>query len=118
MEPANSDDHTIPRMTWWPHLGTREWVEIEFEKPKQVNTLAIYWFDDTGRGGGCRIPASWRLFYHRGMDWFPMETEDTFGVERDRYNEVRFTTIETDAFRIEVQLRKDFSGGILEVRID
>lgn len=118
MEPANSDDHTIPRMTWWPHLGTREWVEIEFEEPKQVNTLAVYWFDDTARGGGCRIPASWRLFYRRGMDWFPVDTEDTFGVERDRYNEVRLTTIETDAFRIEVQLRKDFSGGILEVRTD
>ncbi len=118
LEPQNSDDHSIPRMTWWPHQGTGEWVEIEFDEETRLSRLAVYWFDDEPRGGGCRPPASWRLFYRTCNEWRPVETTDAFGVEKDRYNEVTFTPVDTRAVRIEVRLLEGFSGGILEVRTD
>jgi hypothetical protein len=38
-------------------------------------------------------------------------------MEIDRFNATTFDAIETDALRIEVQLQKNFSGGILEWRV-
>src|SRR5262249_7635208 len=32
--PKSSGDHGIPRMTWWDHKGTAEWVLYRFAKPK------------------------------------------------------------------------------------
>ena len=57
--PKSSDDHAIPRMTWWDHRGTTEWVSYRFPAPRRLSSSAVYWFDDTGRGQ-CRVPASWR----------------------------------------------------------
>ncbi len=60
--PQSSADQGIPRMTWWPHKGSREWLEARFPEPRKVASVEVYWFDDTGRGE-CRVPASWRLLY-------------------------------------------------------
>jgi hypothetical protein len=48
LDPSNSDDHGIPRMTWWDHRGTSEWVQYDFAAPKEINSTEVYWFDDTG----------------------------------------------------------------------
>jgi hypothetical protein len=39
-------------------------------------------------------------------------------VEKDKFNSVTFSPVQTSALRLEVQLQEDFSGGILEWRID
>src|SRR5262249_675957 len=31
--PASSADESIPRLTFWDHQGTREWVEMTFREP-------------------------------------------------------------------------------------
>jgi hypothetical protein len=115
IEPKNSNDHTIPRMTFWNHKGTVEWVELDFGKTKNVAQTSVYWFDDTGKGG-CRVPKSWTISYKKGSEWTPVKTTGTFGVEKDKYNTVEFEAVETHALRMEVQLQDDFSGGILEWR--
>ena len=46
--PKSSADHSIPRMTWWDHKGTREWVDRYFDKPTRISSVELYWFDDTG----------------------------------------------------------------------
>jgi hypothetical protein len=116
IEPGSSSDHGIPRFTWWDRRGTTEWIQADFEKPRKVSGVAVYWFDDTGRGA-CRVPASWRLLRRRGGEWLEVEKPSAYGVEKDRYNETTFKEVETDALRIEARLRPEVSGGILEWRI-
>jgi len=60
IDPKHSNDHDVPRFTWWDHRGTTEWIQLDLAKPTKVSSTDIYWFDDTGRGQ-CRIPASWKL---------------------------------------------------------
>jgi hypothetical protein len=115
--PSSSDDHSVPRHTFWDHRGTTEWLQAEFDSPREVAKVALYWFDDTGRGA-CRTPRSWRLLARRDGAWVPVETTTGLGVDRDRFNEVTFRSFRTDALRIEVDLREGFSAGVLEWRID
>jgi uncharacterized protein len=114
--PKNSNDHKIPRMTWWDHKGTAEWVERTFDKPTKLSAAEVYWFDDTGKGG-CRVPQSWRLLYKDGEQWKPVAVKSDYGVNRDQFNRVTFDPVTTTALRLEVQLQPKFSGGILEWRM-
>jgi DUF1680 family protein len=112
--PSHSDDHEIPRMTFWDRKGTKEWIELDFEQPITLEQSAVYWFDDERRNGGCRVPESWRLFHREGTEWKPVLTNDDFGCIKDRFNTVHFKKIETSGLRIEVLWKSGFSGGILE----
>ena len=114
---ANSNDHSIPRFTWWDHRGTKEWVKYDFPEPAKISSVEVYWFDDTGEGQ-CRVPASWELRYHQDGRWQSVAHPNAFGVEKDAYNKVKFDPVTADALRIEVQLQKEYSGGILEWRVE
>jgi hypothetical protein len=118
VEIASSHDLSIPRFTWWDHRGTAEWVEYGFAEPLPVDGVEVYWFDDTAIGGACKVPASWRIL-QRGADgaWRPVEGAVDFPARPDAFNAVSFEPVRTTALRIEVRLRKDFSGGILEWRV-
>jgi len=111
IEPRRSADTKIPRFTWWSHKGTPEWVQYDFPSPKTVTCVRVYWFDDRR---GCRAPESWRLLYKDGASWKPVPTLDEYATATDRYVEVCFAPHRTDGLRIEAQLRKGFSSGILE----
>ena len=115
--PRNSDDHDIPRMTWWPNKGSAEWVQADFDEPRKVSAVAVYWFDDTGRGH-CRIPDSWLVQYRDGEAWKPVEAAEPYSVVKDQLNKASFTPVTTTALRLEVQLQKEFSGGILEWQVE
>lgn len=114
---ASSADHGCPRFTWWDKKGGTQWVQYDLANPAKVSSVEVYWFDDTGQGG-CRVPASWRLLYKAGNDWKPVENPSAYGVKKDAFNRVTFAPVETSALRIEVQLQPDFSGGILEWRVE
>lgn len=115
--PASSADPEIPRLTFWPHRGTREWVQHVFPAEREVSSTAVYWFDDTGKGE-CRVPASWQLEHRVGDQWQPVPGAGGFGTRRDQWNEVRFPTLKTTALRIVIQLQDGQSGGILEWKVD
>ncbi len=116
LDPDNSNDHAIPRFTWWDHKGTTEWVQYDFENLTKVREVEVYWFDDTGTGQ-CRVPRSWRVLYRAGDNWKPVAAASDYAVKRDTLNRVSFDPIETPALRLEVQLQQDFSGGILEWKV-
>jgi hypothetical protein len=116
--PKSSNDHSIPRHTFWPHTGTAEWVEARFDSPRTVRAVKVYWFDDTKGGGGCRVPASWRLLYRAGDDWKPVKTDDAYRTAPDRFNTVRIAPVSTRALRVETQLRPDYSAGVLELVVE
>jgi hypothetical protein len=117
LEPKDSNDHSIPRHTFWDHLGTEEWVEAHFPEPRTVQTCDVYWFDDTGVGQ-CRVPESWKLLYRDGKEWKPVRLTDgsAFAAAKDRWNTVTFEPVRTQAMRLEVRLQDGVSGGILELR--
>jgi hypothetical protein len=115
--PKNSHDTSVPRFTWWDHRGTKEWIQWEFDKPRKINEVKVYWFDDEAIKGGCRTPESWKLLYRHGEDWVPVKANDPFPVSKDGFNRVSFDEVLTDGLRIEVQLRPNMSGGILEWEI-
>lgn len=112
----DSGDHSIPRFTWWDRRGTTEWVRYDFPKPTRVSSVDVYFFDDTARPGQCRPPESWRLLYKDGDQWKPIDA--TYPAATDAFNSVSFPAVTTTALRLEAKLKKGFSGGILEWRVN
>lgn len=113
LEPARSYDTSIPRMTWWNHEGTAEWVCATFNGLCQVSQASVYWYDDTGFGF-CRVPQSWYLQYLAGTNWITVSGASSYGVALNQFNTVRFNPVQTTALRLNVQLQSGYSGGILE----
>jgi DUF1680 family protein len=111
-EPENSSD-AAGYMHWWPKKGSAEWIEYTFAAPVRVSESSVYWFDDTG-GGGCRVPASWRILYKDGDDWRPVSAARPYGVAKDAWNTVKFTPVRTKALRLEVKLQENWSAGVHE----
>jgi len=118
LQPRNSDDHDIPRFTWWDQKGGKAWVQYELLEPVEVGAAQVYWFDDRPRGGGCRVPASWRLLYRDGAAWREVEQSSGYGVEPDQFNRVEFRPIPVTQLRLEVQMQEGFSAGILEWKVE
>ena len=114
--PPNSADLTVPRHTWWPHRGTAEWAQYDFAAPTTVSAIEVYWFDDR-KTGNCRVPASWGLLAQVDGKWQGVTGASRYGVELNKPNCVTFDAIKTTALRMEVQLQKGVSGGILEWRV-
>jgi hypothetical protein len=115
-EPTDSNDHSLPRFTWWPRKGGAEWVQYDFAQPKTVSAVEVYWFDDLP-GGGCAVPQSWRVVYRDGNEWKPVANAKTQPVAKNKFNQAAFDAVETTALRLEVQLQPGRSGGILEWRL-
>jgi hypothetical protein len=123
--PSSSNDHSIPRFTWWDHKGTTEFVEYRFEAGRKISAAEVYWFDDSPEGQ-CRVPASWRLLYQvpaREMDkageWQPVDVvEGEYGAKPNQVNRVKFKPVQSRGLRLEVQLQKDYSGGVLEWKVE
>ena len=89
---------------------------MTFAKPATISETAVYWFDDTGRGG-VRVPASWRLLYKDGTDWKAVEAAGPFGVAKDAWNQVNFAPVTTTALRIELTLQPGVSAGLQEWKV-
>jgi hypothetical protein len=115
--PNNSNDHDLPRFTWWDHKGSQEWVQYDFAKARKVAAVEVYWFDDTP-GGECGLPASWHVLYRDNDKWTEVPNARTSDVVKDKFNRVSFDPVETQALRLEVQLKPGFSGGILEWKVE
>lgn len=111
-----SSSEGIGFMHWWPKKGSLEWVEYHFKEPVVVREASVYWLDDTGTGG-CRLPLAWKLFYKSGDRWLPVQNKNAFGVDKDKYNTVKFDPVKSTAFRLEVQLQPEWSAGIHEWKI-
>lgn len=79
---------------------------------------AVYWFDDERAGGGCRVPQSWRVLRRDGDQWVEVDKAKYGKPKRDAWCKAAFKPVTTGALRIEVRLKKDASGGILEWTLD
>lgn len=113
--PASSADLEVPRATWWPNKGTKEWLEYDFRDAKTLSSAAVYWYDDRSLNGGCAVPSEWKLlwFDESANEWVDVETTDAYGVELDRDNVVNFKEITTRRIRLEAQMQPELAGGVL-----
>ena len=111
-EGTGPGDQRIPRFTWWPRKGTDEWVQYDFRQPTQVRRVTVKWFDDTGAGGGCALPKSWRVVYRDGGEWKQVKAIDSNGTTQT------FEPVTTPALRLVAELSPNRSGGILEWRVE
>lgn len=117
-EPKNSNDHDNIYYHWWPKQDTIQWVQYSFPKPATVASAKVYWFDDSP-WGGCRIPASWKVLYLNSTgNWQEVKVTTAYSVSKDTFDEVLFEPVQTTALRLQVQLPKDASSGILEWAVE
>ena len=112
-EPQNSNDHSWPYYHWWPTNNTWEWIIYSFEKPEEVSSSMVYWFDD-GPFGGCRIPVEWKLEYRSGDAWMPVEAAGAYTITKDGWDTVKFKPVVADGMRISIKLPERFSSGVHE----
>ena len=101
---------------WWPKKGSTEWVEYAFDKPVNISSTAVRWFDDTGRGE-VRVPAAWRVLYLDGGQWKPVESDSPYGIDKDKYNNLAFKPVTTSGLRLEVKMQSNWSAGIAEWKV-
>ncbi|RYD49515.1 MAG: hypothetical protein EOP85_01480, partial [Verrucomicrobiaceae bacterium] len=113
--PRSSDDENVPRMTWWNHKGTSEWVQLTYNKSRTISTVGVYWWDERRVNRECRVPQSWSVQYLSGGQWLPVQGASSYGVAMDQFNRVNFTPVETTAIRVVAQLQSGWSAGILEM---
>jgi hypothetical protein len=116
--PTDSADSSNLQLDFWPHRGTTEWVQFQWNEPHELSSVKVYWFDDTGRGA-CRLPKAWRILYRDAHGQFqPVKNRGSYGIEKDQFNKVEFEPVTTVAIKLEIDLQKEWSAGIQEVVIE
>lgn len=113
-KPKNSNDHENPFVHWWPHFGTSEWIQYDFDQEEQVGTSRVYWFDDEASEGGCRMPKSFIIKYLENGEWKNCYSHDGWKVVKDGWSEVEFEPVKTTALRLEFQCQDGVSAGVHE----
>ena len=116
-DPENSDDHSNMFLHWWPRFGTVEWVQYDFQQTEEVSEVEVYWFDDEPRGGGCRIPQSWKILYKDDKRWKEVDVFDPYLTDKDKYVKVRFSPVKTSALKLEIKIQEGVSTGIHEWKV-
>ena len=115
--PESSADGRHPRMTFWDHRGTEEWVELSLKSVQEVKGIEVYWFDDTGHGA-CRLPEEWKVEWRASdvSEW--REVDGKGEVAKDCFTKFDFPSpVKAKSLRLKIKLQKGFSGGIHEVKI-
>lgn len=112
-QPKDAKDNNATYLHWWPKKNSLEWVQYDFDKPYTISESSVYWYDD-GPWGGCRIPASWKLYYKKDGEWVPVKNIGDYPISKDQYNTIRFEPVETTALKMEIQQPVDNSAGLHE----
>ncbi|HIJ51932.1 MAG TPA: glycoside hydrolase family 127 protein [Planctomycetes bacterium] len=116
--PQSSSDSSALQLDFWPHKGTTEWLQFEWDEKHEISSVKIYWFDDTGRGA-CHLPKSWKVLYRDSEGNFkPVENSTAYLTEKDTFNKVSFEPVKTDGVKIEIVLQGQWSAGVQEVVIE
>lgn len=116
--PKSSADEDVKRWTSWGQQGKNQWIEILLDEPVEIQSISIYWFDDSK---GVKIPKEWSLEYEEDgeMKQFPLYVTDAYNVFKDQFNMVHPAhKIITGKIRILMNPYPDKGVGILEVNIE
>ncbi|TFH35237.1 MAG: glycoside hydrolase family 127 protein, partial [Bacteroidia bacterium] len=109
--PVNSFDGSSTYLSLRPQSGNQAWVQYDFDKLTEVSSTEIYWKDDKQY---CLAPESWRLLYRSGSEWVPVKNLSEYTVGKDKFNNISFEPVTTNALRLEIKLDGlDFKKGEL-----
>ncbi len=112
--PNDGDDRSIPYTHWWPGKNTTEWLSYTFKEATTVSTSTVYWFDD-GPWGGCRVPASWKLYYKTDAgEWTEVKNPSGYACDKGIACTVNFDPVKTTAMKLEIVQPKEHSCGVFE----
>jgi DUF1680 family protein len=117
LEPRSSGEQPSALCHWWPHSGSKEWVQYTWAQPVTLKGTSVYWFDDSGRGA-CRLPASWQIEYRDGAEWKAVASAKDYPIAKDRWCAVEFTPVKTTALRLAVQLQNRWAAGVHEWKVE
>ena len=121
-EPKRSSDTSKPYHYWWLQYGKPVTISYQFDKPETITSTSVYWLDFDHYDGNFRVPESWKLYYKNARDrWEEVRLvgdNETYGVEKDKYNTIHFEPVTTTAIQIAAQLQKGESGGIIEWKVE
>lgn len=95
-------------------------MDFVFEKPTDLKSVSIYWYDDKG---GVQLPKSWNLEYKvNGSEWkkFPLYSTDQYTLLKDQFNLVHSDgkSFIIDELRVNMHSQENSSVGILQIRFD
>lgn len=116
--PKSSSDNSILRWTSWGEQGKDQWIIITLNKPTNIKSVSIYWFDDNRR---TKVPKEWTLEYEYDGKWheFPLYLTDRYNVFKDQFNMVHpGHDVIAERIRILMSPYSENSIGILEVNIE
>ena len=106
---------SIPRMTWWDHKGSDEWLSYRFAEPRQVSEavrllVRRHRHRPLPGAGGMAVAVEGR------DEWKPVKLTggSRYGTGLDQFNKVTFEPVRTSELKMEVRLQGDFSGGVLK----
>ena len=115
IEPESSGQQPKALAHTWPHKGGEEWFQYTWETEMAVSGVAIYWFDDTGRGE-IRLPESWKLQAMQNGEWQDVPL-DVAPIALDEWCEVAFDKVTTTSVRIVVKQQDRWATGIHEWKV-
>jgi hypothetical protein len=118
IEPTSPSEADIPFFRWDDHKGTQEWVQYNFDGPKQVSSAEVYWAEGSEGDQKWAPPASWVLQYQDGSEWKNVHSTDVYGVASRTFNQVRFEPVTASALRLGAQLPQNATAGIYEWRVN
>ena len=114
---AVSSKESLPLFSFWNHLGTREWIQYDFDESRKISGIEVIWYDDEKNGGECRTPESWELVYKRNdgsCQPVCLKIKSNFATTIDKLNVVHFDQIETKTLKMKIKSKKGFSSGLYE----
>jgi hypothetical protein len=120
--PGSSDDQQQPRWTGLPFKNRGQNIIFEFDHPRTLGSIAVYWYEQTGgEGEKVRLPRNWWVEYRVGDgDWTKMKKyiTDDYGLQRDQFNVVRPTApLQCDAISIRILPQVGFCMGVHEIQL-
>lgn len=116
--PSSSSDEQVKRWTSWEEQGKDQWITITLDKPTDIQSISVYWFDDDR---GTRIPQEWSLEYEYNGDWskFPLYLTDAYNIFKDQFNMVHpGKRVIAEKIRILMKPQPEHAVGILEINIE
>jgi hypothetical protein len=119
--PKKSADSGQPRWTSLPFKNRGQNIVVEFDEPRTVGSISIYWYEEA-KGEKVRLPRGWWVDYRvDDGDWTRMKkyVTDDYGLQPDQFNVVRpAAPLRCAAVRIRILPQVGFCMGVHEIQLD
>lgn len=117
-QPESSDCGKTAKWSCHPQKTKGQFVIFEFDKPKNVNQVQVYWADN---GRDIKVPATWRVEKKINGKWvdYSKYITDEYTVDKNVFNTVMTNEIKScDGIMVHIEPQKGNSVGIFEIKID